>query len=60
MVKALQAEFNAMKKKVTIDNYFTTKAEIELYGNEMEKFMMIASIKVLEDECTALAKCFTM
>ena len=60
MVRALQAEFNAMKKKVTIDNYFTTKAEIELYGNEMEKFMMIASIKVLEDECTALAKCFTM
>jgi hypothetical protein len=49
-----------MKKKVTIDNYFTTKAEIELYGNEMEKFMMIASIKVLEDECAALAKCFTI
>ena len=60
MVKALQSEFNAMKKKVTIDNYFTTKAEIEQYRNEMEKFLMMASIKVLEDECAALARCFTV
>ena len=49
-----------MKKKVTIDNYFTTKAEIEQYRNEMEKFLMMASIKVLEDECAALARCFTV
>lgn len=40
MVKALRAEFDAMKKKVTLDTWFTTKAEIELFSNEIEKFLM--------------------
>ena len=40
MVKALKAEFNAMKKKVTLDTWFTTRAEIELFSNEIEKFLM--------------------
>lgn len=60
MVTALKEEFGAMKKKVTLDTYFTTKAEIELYSNELEKYLMQASIAALENECTALAKCFTV
>jgi len=60
MVKALKAEFEAMKKKVTLDTWFTTKAEIELFSNEIEKFIMQASISALDSECAALTKCFTV
>jgi hypothetical protein len=60
MVRALKAEFEAMKKKVTLDTWFTTKAEIELFSNEIEKFIMQASISALDSECAALAKCFTV
>lgn len=48
MVRALKAEFEAMKKKVTLDTWFTTKAEIELFSNKIEKFMMQASISALD------------
>lgn len=60
MVKALRVEFNAMKKKVTLDTYFTTKAEIQLFSNEVEKFLIKASVRALEDETAALSKCFTI
>ena len=40
MVKALRVEFAAMKKRVTLDQYLTTKAEILLFGNEIEKFLI--------------------
>jgi hypothetical protein len=48
MVRALKAKFEAMKKKVTLDTWFTTKAEIELFSNKIEKFMMQASISALD------------
>lgn len=60
LVKSLREEFAALKKKVTLDNYFNTKAEISVFSNEIEKFMIRASVKTLDDECTALAKCFTL
>ena len=44
LVKALKEEFASLKKKVTLDNYFNTKAEIHLFTNEIEKFMIKASI----------------
>lgn len=49
-----------MKKKATIDVYFTTKAEIELYGNEIERLLVMASVETLENECAALSRCFTL
>jgi hypothetical protein len=60
MVKALRIEFSAMKKKVVLDEYFTTKSEILLFSNEIEKFIIKASVRALEDEAAALSKCFTM
>ena len=60
MVKALQEEFAALKKKVTLDTYFNMKAEIYVFSNEIEKFMIKASIKTLDSECNALSKCFTL
>lgn len=44
LVKALKEEFASLKKKVTLDNYFNTKAEIHLFTNEIEKFLIKASI----------------
>ena len=35
LVKHLREEFNSMKKKVTLDNYFSTKAEIQVFSNEI-------------------------
>lgn len=36
------------------------KAEIHVFSNEIEKFMIRASVKTLDSECNALAKCFTL
>lgn len=60
MVKALREEFASLKKKVTLDNYFNTKAEIQVFSNEIEKFIIRASVKTLDSECVALSKCFTL
>ena len=60
MVKALREEFASLKKKVTLDNYFNTKAEIYVFSNEIEKFLIRASVKTLDAECNSLAKCFTL
>jgi len=60
MVKSLREEFASLKKKVTLDNYFNTKAEIHVFSNELEKFLIRASVKTLDSECAALAKCFTI
>ena len=56
----MREEFASLKKKVTLDNYFSTKAEIQVYSNELEKFVIRASVKTLDSECAALAKCFTL
>jgi hypothetical protein len=60
MVIALRAEFLGLKKKVTLDNYFNTKAEISVFKTEIEKLIIEASVKTLDSECHALAKCFTV
>ena len=60
LVVALREEFKVLNKKVTFDNYLTTKAEISVYGNEIEKLVINASIKTLDSETAALAKCFTI
>jgi hypothetical protein len=60
IVKALREEFAILKKKVTLDNYFNMKAEIYIFSNEIEKFMIRASVKTLDSECLALAKCFSL
>jgi len=56
----LREEFASLKKKVTLDAYFSTKAEIAVFSNEIEKFIIEASVKTLDSECNALAKCFTL
>ena len=59
-MRHLREEFASLKKKVTLDNYFNTKAEIHVFSNEIEKFIIRSSVKTLDSECAALAKCFTM
>ena len=44
MVKALRAEFLLLKKKVILDNYYGMKAELAVFGNEIEKLIINASI----------------
>jgi hypothetical protein len=44
LVQALREEFVNLKKKVTLDNYFNMKAEIHVFSNEIEKFMIRASV----------------
>jgi len=35
------------KKKIALDEYYNMKAEIQLFGNEIEKFLISASIRTL-------------
>lgn len=49
-----------MKKKVTMDNYYATKSEILVLSNEIEKYIIRASVRTLDAECSALARCFTL
>jgi hypothetical protein len=58
LVKALREEFSGLKKKVILDRYFNTKAEVLVFSNEIEKLLIMASVKTLDSESTALAKCF--
>ena len=59
MVAVLRQEFSSMKKKVTLDNTFTTQAETVVLKNEIEKHITRASIQTLSNEHEALSKCFT-
>ena len=60
MVAVLQEEFRAMKKKVALDSYFSTKAEIQVLSNEIERQLTKASIIALDSEQAALSRCFTL
>lgn len=59
LVRALKEEYTSLKKKVNLDFYFNVKAEIIVYSNEIEKLIIKASVKTLDSEASALAKCFT-
>ena len=58
LVKTLREEFSYLKKRVTMDDYFTLKAHISVYGNEIERLLIEAAVKVLDSESLALARCF--
>ena len=58
MIAVLREEFASMKKKVTIDNSFTTAAEIEVLRNEIEKHLCRAAVETLDGEVVALQRCF--
>lgn len=60
MIKLLNEEFNEMKKKVCYDNMYSNKAEIQVLKNEIEKLIIKAATETLENENTALTKCFTI
>lgn len=47
-----------MRRKVAFDGIYTTKAEIQVLKNEIEKFIINAATQTLENECTALTKTF--
>ena len=47
MVKAMREEFKQLKKKVAIDTYYGLKAQVAVYGNELEKLVILASIECL-------------
>jgi hypothetical protein len=59
LTEALRAEFHTMKQKVTWDNYFAVLAEKRVLANEIEKEIIRASVRALDDETTALERCFT-
>lgn len=60
MIVRLKEEFRAQKKKVTLDSFYSTKAEIIVISNEIEKLITLASVQVLDAETTALANCFKL
>ena len=60
MVKAMREEFKQLKKKVAIDTYYGLKAAVAVYGNELEKLIIQASIHCLDAESRALEKCFNL
>lgn len=60
MIKHLKEEFNAQKKKVTYDSYYSTKAEIMVLSNEIEKLITRASVNAIDAETTALSRCFAI
>ena len=60
MIEHLKLEFNAQKKKVTYDNYYSTKAEIMVLSNEIEKHITRASVRAIDAETSALTRCFAV
>ena len=60
MVAKLKEEFLLQKKKVTLDQYYTTKAEIQVLSNEIEKHITRASVQTLDAEHAALSRCFNL
>ena len=44
MIAVLREEFRAQKKKVTLDGTYSTKAEIMVLSNEIEKLITRASV----------------
>lgn len=60
MITHLKEEFNAQKKKVTYDSYYSTKAEIMVLSNEIEKLITRASVDAIDAETTALSRCFAI
>ena len=56
----LKEEFDAMKKKVTQDNFFSVLAERRILGEEIEKEIIKASIRALDSETAALTRAFTL
>lgn len=44
MIIRLKEEFRAQKKKVTLDSFYSTKAEIFVLGAEIEKQITLAAV----------------
>lgn len=59
-MKTLREEYATLKKKVILDDYFSIKAETKVFSTEIEKMIINASVKTLDSETAALAKCFTL
>lgn len=60
MIELLQEEFRAQKKKVTLDSFYSTKAEIMVLSNEIEKHITAASVRTLDGETAALTRCLAL
>ena len=60
LVAVLKEEFNQMKKKVTLDNYFSNLAQKRVLANEIEKEIIRASVRALDGETAGLTRCFTL
>ena len=43
-----------------MDSHFSTKAEIQVLSNEIEKMITRAAVQTLDAEHTALSRCFTV
>ena len=59
-MKNLREEYAALRKKVILDDYYSMKAETKVFSTEIEKMIINASVKTLDSETAALAKCFTL
>lgn len=60
MIELLKDEFRAQKKKVTLDSFYSTKAEIMILSNEIEKHITAASVRALDGETAALTRCLAI
>ena len=49
-----------MKKKVTLDNYFSNLAQKRVLANEIEKEIIRASVRALDGETSGLTRCFSL
>ena len=47
----------AMKRNVLMDSIFKQRAEIVIYQAEIQRFLIKAAIRVLDNETSALATC---
>ena len=56
-VKALQEEYRSMKRNVLMDSILTSRAEIIVHTSEIERDLISAAVRTLDNESAALANC---
>ena len=60
MIRQVHEEIKAQNVKVVRNRYYTTKAEMLVYRDEVDKLLVQAAVQCLDSETQALAKCFTI
>lgn len=56
----MEIELRGMRRKVLLDSVLTRRAEIVVYRNEIQRFLIQAAVKTLDSETIAITNCLKL